>query len=156
MAKEIERKFLIKNENWKTLVKSQIQIKQGYLNDDPNRAVRIRIKDQKGIITIKGKTTGFSRLEFEYEIPYPDALALLKLCNQPIIEKTRYHVFENDLLWEIDIFEGDNKGLQIVEVELDAEDQKVQTPEWVGQEVTDDSKYYNLSLMTFPYTQWKK
>jgi len=154
MAKEIERKFLLKNDQWKEAVKSQSEIKQGYLNDDPNRAVRIRIKDKKGILTIKGKTTGFTRSEFEYEIPYPDALELLKLCNQPIIEKVRYHVLQQDLLWEIDIFEGDNNGLQIAEVELESENQLIKKPDWIGNEVTDDTRYYNLSLMKNPFCNW--
>jgi len=155
MAKEIERKFLLKNENWKTQVDKSFTIKQGYLSTNPERTVRIRIKGKKGILTIKGITKGISRLEYEYEIPFQDAIELLDLCEQPIIEKERYIIIDGKLKWEIDIFEGINKGLELAEVELESEDQKVNLPNWIEKEVTSDKRYYNSSLIKMPFKDWK-
>jgi len=129
MGVEIERKFLIRNDDWKNEVESMTVIKQGYLNTHPDRTVRIRIRDDKGILTIKGKSSGMTRQEFEYNIPYNEALELLKLCEPSIIEKQRYIVVVNKLKWEIDIFEGENKPLQIAEFELESEAQRIRLPD---------------------------
>ena len=124
MAVEIERKFLLKNEDWKANADAGVHIKQGYLNSHIERTVRIRLYGDKGILTVKGKTNHTSRLEFEYEVPYKDAIEMLELCEKPIIEKIRYVVeFENNT-WEIDVFDGENKGLIVAEVELSDENQK--------------------------------
>ncbi len=154
MAQEIERKFLLKNNDWKKEVERSYAIRQGYLSLDPKRTVRIRIKDRKGIITIKGKTQGISRAEYEYEIPIQDAKELIELCHSPIIHKIRYIVPYKNLGWEIDIFQDENQGLVLAEVELESEEQEVFLPPWIGEEVTDDMKYYNANLINLPFTKW--
>lgn len=155
MATEIERKFLVKNDNWRSLSKSAIKIEQGYLNTAVTRTVRIRTSGNRAFLTVKGKSTGAFRSEFEYEIPYEDALEMLALCEEPRIQKTRYIVEENNQVWEIDEFEGVNKGLIVAEIELKNESQIVSKPEWLGKEVTDDSRYYNSALILHPYSTWK-
>ena len=154
MGLEIERKFLLKNNNWKKAVRNQFAIKQGYLNDDPNRTVRVRIKGSKGILTIKGKTVNATRAEYEYEIPLSDAQELINLCEKPIIDKTRYIVDYQNKTWEIDIFYGENDGLILAEIELDSEQEEFDLPEWAGQEVTTDSRYYNSNLAKKPISKW--
>ncbi|MGB1217100.1 MAG: CYTH domain-containing protein [Saprospiraceae bacterium] len=154
MAQEIERKFLLKNSNWRKEVEKSYTIQQGYLSTDKKRTVRIRIKDTKGIITIKGETQGMSRLEFEYEIPLTDGNELIGLCHSPIIKKTRHIITHENLIWEIDVFEGKNQGLILAEVELESEEQKIILPTWIGQEVTDDVRYYNSNLVAFPFSEW--
>lgn len=156
MALEIERKFLLKNNGWKAVADDGTVLKQAYLNTDPERTVRIRIKKDKGYLTIKGKTVKSTRQEFEYEIPFDEANDLLQLCEAPIIEKTRYLVEVNELTWEIDIFEGVNAGLEVAEIELMNEDQQVILPNWIGKEVTDDARYYNSSLVSCPFSLWEK
>lgn len=156
MPKEIERKFLLKNEDWRSLPKTAIPIKQGYLNSEKERTVRVRIKGEKGFLTVKGKTVNASRLEFEYEIPQSDALQLLKLCESPIIEKIRYEVPLNGNVWEIDEFDGINKGLIMAEVELESENQSFIKPNWIGEEVTSDIRYYNSNLISHPFSKWEK
>jgi len=155
MAVEIERKFLLKNEDWRSLPQTAIRIKQGYLNSEKERTVRVRIKGEKGFLTVKGKTVNASRLEFEYEIPKSDALQLLKLCERPIIEKIRYEVPLNGNVWEIDEFEGINKGLIMAEVELESENQAFIRPDWIGEEVTSDIRYYNSNLIAYPFSEWE-
>lgn len=155
MAQEIERKFLLKNNTWKSYAKDRMVIKQGYLNTEKERTVRVRIKGRKGFLTIKGINRGMTRQEFEYEIPVREAEALILLCHQPIIDKTRYIIPKKDHVWEIDIFRGDNEGLAIAEVELHNEMQKIPIPRWVGAEVTGDPKYYNSSLVKTPYKDWQ-
>lgn len=154
MPVEIERKYLLKNDDWRSLVTKQKKIVQGYLSDDPSRVVRVRVSGDQGIVTIKGKTEGVSRAEYEYNIPVEEALELVKMCKQHIIEKTRYIVDSNQHTWEIDVFEGKNEGLQIAEVELRDENEKVTLPDWIGEEVSNDSRYYNASLVSHPFTQW--
>lgn len=154
MAKEIERKYLLKNSNWRNNITSKSKIRQGYLNSSPERVVRVRVQDKKGIITIKGKTKGITRIEYEYEIPFDDSFELLKLCESPIISKTRYNVIENDKIWEVDIFENENKGLKVAEIELESEDEKVILPNWIGEEVTYDLKYLNSNLTVNPFENW--
>ena len=154
MPLEIERKFLISNSVWKLKIDAETTIKQGYLSSNPERTVRIRIAGQKGIITIKGKTVNTTRAEYEYEIPLADALNLMELCEKPLIEKTRYNVLENGNLWEVDIFDGENKGLIVAEIELESEDQEFILPNWVGKEVSHEAKYYNTSLIKYPFKDW--
>lgn len=154
MGIEIERKYLLKNSDWESLVNQQYSIKQGYLNSDKERTVRVRIINKQAFITIKGKNEKTVRQEFEYEIPYNDGLALLKLCETPLIEKTRFIVKHQDRLWEIDKFEGENEGLIIAELELESEEEKVELPNWVGEEVSLDKRYYNSSLIKHPYKNW--
>jgi len=154
MGKEIERKFLVKGNAWRRLA-TGILYRQGYLSIVKERTVRVRIIGTKGFLTIKGITVGATRTEFEYEIPVKDANIMLdELCERPIIEKNRYKINHAGLIWEIDEFAGENKGLIIAEVELDDETQKVQLPEWIGEEVTDDPRYFNVNLIKKPYKSW--
>lgn len=156
MAIEIERKFLVSSIPWKEVNSSSL-IKQGYLMHDTQKVIRIRQKDDDFFITIKGNTEGISRLEFEYIIPEEDARDMLKyLCGPSVIEKTRHYIKYEDHMWEVDEFHNKNKGLIIAEIELKSEDEKFQRPEWVGDEVSHDSRYYNMNLMTNPYENWKK
>ena len=151
MQLEIERKFLVKNDSFKK-DSYYSNIRQGYLSCDSGRTVRIRVIDKTGYITVKGKTTGFTREEFEYEIPEADAHRLLDtLCIKPIIEKTRYFYNYEGLTWVIDEFFGENEGLIIAEVELHSEEQTIQLPDWVGLEVTGQLRYNNSSLINMPY-----
>lgn len=154
MPREIERKFLLSGDGWRALG-AGVPYRQGYLSTVPGRSVRVRLVRDKGYLTIKGITVGATRAEYEYEIPAEDASEMLSnLCERPLIEKTRYRVEYHGLTWEIDEFDGDNAGLVIAEVELEAEDQAISLPEWVGKEVTGDPRYYNASLIANPYTQW--
>ena len=154
MGVEIERKFLLKNSEWRNCQKEEIKLRQGYLNSNSERTVRVRTNGRVGIITIKGKTTNMTRKEYEYEIPLAEALELLDLCEQPIIEKTRNKIIYNQKIWEVDEFEGNNKGLILAEIELESEDEEFQLPDWIGQEVTSDPRYYNSSLIKNPYPTW--
>ena len=152
MATEIERKFLVTGNQWRQT--DGIQYCQGYLNRDKGRTVRVRVAGEQGFLTIKGVTTGASRAEFEYEIPLADAEELLKLCDGPIIRKVRRLVVYEGFTWEVDEFLGENAGLVIAEIELESEDQQFERPEWVGEEVTDDPRYYNSNLSVNPYGRW--
>lgn len=155
MPQEIERKFLLKNNTWRQNATGTLY-KQGYLPTTGHVIVRVRIAGKTGFITIKGQAVGTARWEFEYEIPLADAEHMLvELCVRPIIEKTRYVVRENGLVWEIDEFFGENTGLILAEVELESEDQPVDLPCWVGEEVTFDARYYNANLVSNPYANWK-
>jgi adenylate cyclase len=157
MGKEIECKFLVKSlpEGM-----SGTTMRQGYLQPEKERAVRIRTVEKdgsiKGVLTIKGmgSASGMSRYEFETEIPVPDADHLLSLCDQPLIEKTRYNYDFEGLTWEVDEFHGVNDGLVVAEVELESEDQQFNKPDFVGEEVTGQVKYYNMMLLKNPYTTW--
>jgi CYTH domain-containing protein len=131
-------------------------MRQGYLVADPVRTVRVRIEGERAVITIKGKSTGASRGEWEYEIPVPDATELLDgLCEQPQVEKIRHRIEHAGHTWEVDEFLGLNAGLVVAEIELDAEDEAFGKPDWIGAEVTGDKRYYNSSLIRQPYSQWK-
>lgn len=152
---EIERKFLIANDGWKKHVSNSTVIKQGYLNSTPERTVRIRVRGENGFMTIKGKNDNLTRKEFEYTIPLQEANELLSLCEKPLIEKTRHLVQVENHTWEIDVFEGDNKGLVVAEIELTSEDEKFNQPTWAGKEVSNDPRYYNSSLIQHPYMAWK-
>ena len=141
MSKEIERKFLVVNDAWRT--GKGTKYRQGYLNSAKERVVRVHVIDDKGYLTIKGITAGASRLEFEYEIPAGDADQLrTDLCEKPLIEKSRYKVEYKGLVWEIDEFSGENAGLTVAEAELQSEDQVFEKPEWAGEEVSDDPRYF--------------
>ena len=154
---EIERKFLVNSDDYRAEASSVITMTQGYLNSDPERSVRIRITDLTGFITVKGKSneSGLSRFEWEREISKTEAEALLKLCEKTIISKTRYEVAVGNHLFEVDEFLGDNKGLVMAEVELGSEDEKFSKPDWLGEEVTGDLKYYNSNLSNAPFCNWK-
>lgn len=154
MAKEIERKYLVKGTAWQTLAKETVY-RQGYLSTVQERTVRVRTIEDKGYLTIKGISVGATRTEYEYQIPVEDANAMLdELCERPIIEKKRYVLEYEGLIWEIDEFAGVNRGLIIAEVELSDENQRVVLPNWVGEEVTGDPKYFNSNLTKHPYTEW--
>lgn len=154
MAKEIERKFLIKRELWQPQ-RPGVEIRQGYLSLDPERTVRVRTKGAKGYLTIKGKNQGISRTELEYEIPYEEASQMLEeLCLHPLVEKTRYLEQHGQQLWEIDIFAGDNEGLAVAEAELPSEDTALVLPIWIDREVSGEARYYNSSLTRLPYKNW--
>ena len=154
MAKEIERKFLVKD-SWQPQADG-IKIAQGYLSTEPERTVRVRIKGGRGYLTIKGRNHGLSRDEFEYEIPLRDAEELLKLAIPPLLSKTRYVERHGDSTWEIDVFAGENQGLVVAEIELPHEQADFFRPEWLGREVSGDVRYYNANLIKMPYNLWKK
>jgi adenylate cyclase len=154
MAKEIERKFLVKSDAWRGQAGGK-HYRQGYLNTVKERTVRVRTVGDQGFITIKGITVGATRSEYEYEIPLADANEMLdRLCERPLIEKTRYRITRGSVVWEIDEFEGENRGLIIAEVELKDEKQSISFPDWIGQEVTDDPRYFNANLVGCPYSKW--
>lgn len=156
MAKEIERKFLLHPE-WKQQVKNSEaeDIRQGYLCSEPERTVRVRTKGGAAFLTIKGKTEGFSRQEFEYPIPKQDAEALLLMCRPPLIEKRRYTFQTNGQVWEVDEFFAENEGLVVAEAELESENQALDLPSWIKEEVTHDKRYYNAQLAQKPFREWK-
>jgi adenylate cyclase len=152
MAIEIERKFLVCGSAWRA--GTSTLFRQGYLNRDKERTVRVRIAGSKAFLTIKGISSGAARAEFEYEIPLADAGQLLLLCDGPLIEKTRYVVAHAGMLWEVDEFHGANSGLVVAEIELESAAQQFDKPAWVGREVTADKRYFNSSLAVKPYTSW--
>ncbi len=157
MPIEIERKFLLRSDDWRARVTKQYAIRQGYLVTDGQRTVRVRTRDDAGFLTIKGKAAPgeIGRAEFEYGIPYPDACAMLDtLCAQPLIEKTRHLVPHGALTVEIDVFAGANTGLVLAEIELLAETQAITLPDWLGAEVTRDGRYANSALARTPFSQW--
>ena len=153
MGTEIERKFLVLGDSWREGAVG-VAYRQGYLTTDPERTVRVRIAGARAFLTIKGKTRGATRAEFEYAIPGEDAARLLELCPPPLVEKTRYTLNYGDREWVLDEFHGDNSGLLMAEVELDREDEDVELPPWAGTEVTDDPRYYNANLIATPYRTW--
>jgi CYTH domain-containing protein len=154
MGKEIERKFLVKKDTFKTLAQGT-RYRQGYLNSQKERVVRVRTIDDKGFLTVKGITTGATRVEYEYEIPLKDAEAMLdELCEKPLIEKNRYKIKQGNFIWEVDEFFGENQGLICAEVELESESQRYDKPEWIGEEVTGDPKYFNSNLIQNPFKNW--
>lgn len=155
MPLEIERKFLVKGE-YKPYAHSHETIIQGYLSSIPERTVRVRIKGDKGFITVKGigNHSGISRYEWEKEIPVEDAKELINICESGVIYKERYYVKNGRHLIEVDEFSGDNKGLVIAEIELSDENETIDLPEWLGAEVTNDKRYFNSFLTKYPYTKW--
>jgi CYTH domain-containing protein len=156
MATEIERKFRVIGESWRQQAGPGKSYRQGYLSTDPERTVRVRtVHSDQGFVTIKGKTVGSRRSEFEYAIPYADAQEMLDtLCLRPLIEKTRYRIPHAGLVWEIDEFGGDNSGLVVAEVEMTDENQPLEAPDWIGKDVTADPRYYNANLVARPFSQW--
>ncbi len=154
MGKEIERKYLVTSDTWRDLAEGT-HYKQGYLNSTKERVVRVRTIDENAFMTVKGLTRGATRLEFEYSIPVDDAITLLdELCEQPIIDKHRYKVAYEGLIWEIDEFHGENEGLIVAEVELESEDQQFEKPNWIGEEVSSDPRYFNSNLIAHPFSKW--
>ncbi|MET0534894.1 MAG: CYTH domain-containing protein [Steroidobacter sp.] len=154
MGIEIERKFLVDGEDWRQA--TPLRICQGYLNPDADRTVRVRIAGERAYLTIKGRSRGATRAEFEYEIPVADAEQLLRLCEGPILEKHRHVLEHAGSKWEVDEFHGDNQGLIVAEIELESADQTFARPRWLRAEVTDDPRYFNSSLSKQPYRTWPK
>ena len=155
MGKEIERKFLVKNSDYKYLAKPELYV-QGYISNDPERTVRVRIQGKNARLTIKGKNKGITRDEFEYNIPVEEARILLNnFCLENIVEKYRYVISFEGHIWEVDEFLGDNEGLVIAEIELKEEKERFQIPEWIGEEVSGDPRYFNSNISKIPYREWK-
>ncbi|WP_316831335.1 CYTH domain-containing protein [Pedobacter aquatilis] len=155
MAKEIERKFLLNRAAWEKLEKPiGKQLRQGYILAEPHKTIRVRIADNKGWLTIKGISTGATRLEFEYEIPMGEAIELLDNFSENELEKVRYEIAHEGKLWEIDVFSGDNEGLIVAEIELTTEDEEFELPAWIAEEVTHEKKYYNSNLTQHPFKDW--
>lgn len=154
MAVEIERKFLVTNDRWRTLA-TGVLYRQGYLSSQPERTVRVRIAGDRGFLTIKGGTTGITRAEFEYSIPVADAREMLDtLCQPSLIEKYRYTIKLGELVWEVDEFLGENQGLVIAEVELQNSEQAIDLPDWIGEDVSHEACYYNSNLAKHPFRRW--
>jgi len=155
MATEIERKFLVLNQDWQEYTRSELHIVQAYLATNEFSSTRIRIQNDKANINIKSATLGISRTEFEYAIPVDDAQLMIdELCVKPVIEKTRYIVKHMQHTWEIDVFSGDNEGLIVAEIELSSPDEAFEKPSWLGEEVSHDKRYYNICLIENPYKTW--
>jgi adenylate cyclase len=155
MAIEIERKFLVRNGSWRARADAGTRFRQGYFTTPRRASIRVRIEGEHANINIKSAELGVRRLEFEYPVPLEEAEQMLEqLCEQPQVEKTRYHVQHAGQTWEIDVFEGDNTGLVVAEIELESEDAEFARPDWLGEEVSDDPRYYNVSLVTHPYKDW--
>ncbi|MDH7460692.1 CYTH domain-containing protein [Chitinophagaceae bacterium 26-R-25] len=156
MPLEIERKYLVDHKKWNALDKPAGKFyRQGYLSTDENKTVRIRVADSEAYLTIKGKSTGATRQEFEYEIPLTDAQQMLDSLSESELSKTRYRVHYKGKLWEVDVFHDANDGLIVAEIELKSEDEQFELPDWVLQEVTDDARYYNSNLTLNPFKNWK-
>jgi len=154
MGIEIERKFLVKGDGWKAAAGEGFACRQGYLSTDPDKTVRVRIIAEQAFLTIKGAPSGITRSEFEYEIPEADAAVLLALCGGAVVEKKRYFIEQDGMTWELDVFSGANEGLVMAEIELESEDQPFDLPDWVGEEVSGDIRYYNACLARNPFTTW--
>lgn len=157
MATEIERKFLVTNDSWKKEVTSTAEYTQGYLATERSCSIRIRVEQDRASLNIKSATLGISRNEYDYPIPLSEANEILQdLCIKPLLKKTRYHVPHGAHVWEIDVFDGDNKGLVVAEIELETQDELFSRPDWLGEEVSDDPRYYNVRLVDHPYSKWDK
>ena len=155
MALEIERKFLVNQRKWEQLEKPiGKRYRQGYLLNNKVKTIRIRTTETDAFLTIKGKTNGMSRSEFEYKIPLNEGTELLDAFSESELSKTRYEIHHKDKLWEVDVFHGDNDGLIVAEIELESEDERFELPEWVDKEVTDDPRYYNANLVLSPFKTW--
>lgn len=157
MGREIERKFLVADTDWGSLARRSIRMRQGYLSEGMSSSVRVRIENEQAFINIKGSQDGIHRHEFQYQIPLSDARELLDdVALRPLIEKTRYEIPYGDHLWEVDVFDGENAGLVVAEIELNHADEVFQRPPWLGREVSHDRRYYNVSLREKPYSHWKE
>lgn len=155
MGQEIERKFLVVNDDWRSDADDGTHYHQGYMAGTEKASVRVRIEGDNANINIKSATLGIRRMEYEYAIPLSDAEELLdNLCEKPQIKKIRYHVKVGEHLWEVDQFKGDNEGLVVAEIELDDENEPFEHPPWVGEEVSHDTRYYNVCLVKHPYKEW--
>ena len=155
MGREIERQYLVAGDAWRDESDDGTDIVQGYLAADPERAVRVRVRDDRASLNVKGATDGPTRAEFEYEIPLDDARTILaKVALQPLIEKRRHLVHRDGYTWEIDVFDGANAGLVLAEVEVADEDEVPPLPAWIGEDVTGDARYYNASLVRRPFGEW--
>lgn len=155
MAREIERKFLLINDEWRSYADSSQHMRQGYLVGAQKASIRVRTAGKNAWLNIKSATLGIERIEYEYQIPLEDAEQMLaQLCEWPLIEKTRYEINWQGNVWEIDVFEGENAGLVVAEIELDEPQQPFDIPPWIGEEVSDDPKYYNVCLVRYPYSHW--
>lgn len=157
MAIEIEHKFLLANSDWREQTSHSCHYRQGYLSALPTTSIRIRMSGSQAWLNIKSAVIGTHRHEYEYEIPVQDADEMIaNLCQRPLIEKTRHFVNYQGYIWEIDEFEGDNEGLLVAEIELSEVGEDFPKPPWLGQEVTDDLRYYNNNLIRYPYSQWQE
>ena len=155
MSLEIEKKFLVLDDSWQAEAGPGVRYRQGYLSESGPGSVRVRIGGQRAFLNIKSATLAQQRLEYEYEIPLDDAEEMLdRVCTKPLVEKTRYEVKHQGHLWEVDVFEADNAGLVVAEIELDRVDETFARPVWVGEEVSDDPRYYNVCLVKHPYKSW--
>lgn len=155
MPIEIERKFLLANNDWRDQVDYSHRIRQGYMGEMDKASVRIRIQGDKANINIKSATLEIRRMEYEYEIPLTEAEEMLdQLCKQPQVDKTRHIVEQGKHKWEIDEFYGDNEGLIVAEIELSDEAEAFEKPDWIGEEVTEDARYYNVNLIKHPFKRW--
>jgi adenylate cyclase len=155
MPTEIERKFLVADEGWRTVADRGHRFRQGYLAETGSAVVRVRTDDaQRGILTIKSASPGLSRMEYEYPIPVSDAEGLMELCQGWVVEKVRFRVPHGDATWEVDVYSGDNQGLVIAEIELKSEEDAIVVPPWAGREVTGDRRYYAASLAHSPFRAW--
>jgi adenylate cyclase len=155
MAIEVERKFLVVNDAWRDRVASRVHIMQGYLANNAGLTVRVRLKGADAYLTIKGATQGVSRAEYEYPIPVEDAESLLRdLAISPPVDKVRHEIRVGDHVWELDVFSGENEGLVMAEVELSSEDEVFEMPDWAGEEVSADPRYYNVNLARHPFKHW--
>ena len=154
MGEEIERKFLVTGDAWRRHA-TGVRIRQGFLSTEPERTVRVRVAAERATLTIKGLSVGARRTELEYEIPLADGQHMLDtLCKRPLIEKTRFAMKLGTHTWEVDVFEGDNAGLVLAEIELQSEDEAFDRPDWLGGEVTHDPRYFNSNLVAHPYRSW--
>lgn len=155
MAQEIERKFLVRDDTWRADVERAVAMAQGYIASGPEATVRVRIEDERAYMTIKGATRGLTRSEFQYPIPLDDARQMLdELCEDRRLEKTRHLVPHGAYVWEVDVFEGDNAPLVLAEIELSHPDEAFERPEWLGEEVSHDERYFNACLVLNPYCDW--
>ncbi len=155
MAVEIEHKFLLANDEWRNHIQKSVYYKQGYFSSQPTSSIRVRIADKQAWLNIKSAVIGTHRQEYEYEIPCADANEIIEaLCAKPLVEKVRHFVSNDKHLWEIDEFEGDNKGLIVAEIELAAIGETFLKPAWLGAEVTHELRYYNNNLVKHPYSKW--
>lgn len=155
MSVEIERKFLVHKYLWDAIEKPHgLECKQTYIQNNPEKTVRARTLGTKGFITLKGKQEGISRREFEYEIPYQDAIEMIALFGEMVIEKIRYIIPFGNHNWEVDVFSGDNEGLIVAEIELQSDSENFEIPSWIAKEVSDDYRYINSNLQSHPFKNW--
>ena len=155
MSSEIEKKFLVADDSWRLAASPGVRYRQGYLSEAGPGSVRVRVGGDRAFLNIKSATLAQQRLEYEYEIPLADAEEMLdRVCLKPLVEKTRYEVRHEGHTWEVDVFEGDNAGLIVAEIELDHVEEAFARPAWIGEEVSDDPRYYNVCLVKHPYKNW--